>query len=161
MALGAIWADGLWDEAIWDNPIWAQNEAPTLSRAQISFAGTTITLTFSKAVTFGAGGNGGWALSLSGGACAMSYSSGDGGTELVYSLSRTVSASETGTIAYTQPGDGVEGTIIADDLATFSGTAVSVGSEKAHNRQMRHTSVTLGHMATTLEHNDPTIEHNE
>lgn len=160
MALGEIWGD-IWNESIWDNPIWQQSLLPTLSSATIAFTGDTITLNFSKTVVFGAGGNGGFVVTMSGGASTMTYSSGAGTTALVYTLSRTVSADETGTLAYTQPGNGVEGSIIGDDLGSFAGFAVTVGSQLLHNRQMRHTRVTLYHEDITLVHKDPTISFNE
>lgn len=100
---------------------------PTLSTAVIPTAGTTISLAFSEAVTFGAGGNGGWSLTMSGGAVTPTYASGSGTATLVYSLSRTIEVSETGTISYTQPGNGVEDTS-GNDLVSLGPTSITNNS---------------------------------
>ncbi len=131
--LGVIWADGIWNTAIWNTAIWAQEAgpgdvtAPTVTSATINTAGTTITFALDESVVFGAGGNGGFTLSLSGGAVTATYSSGSGTTSLVYSLSRTVYSGETGTHSYTQPGNGVEDGA-GNDLATYSGATVTNNS---------------------------------
>lgn len=98
--------------------------APTLVSAVI-VGGTVLKLTFDEAVTFGAGGNAGWTATLSGGAVTLTYSSGDGTSALLYSISRSVADSETGTVSYTQPGDGVED-IAGNDLATIASQAVTI-----------------------------------
>ena len=100
--------------------------APEIVSATIPSAGNVINLVFDEAVSIGAGGNAGWTTSLSGGASTMTYSSGDDTTTLVYSLSRTIANGETGTIAYTQPGNGVEDAS-GNDL-------VSIGSEAVVNQ---------------------------
>lgn len=100
---------------------------PTLSSATIPSAGTSITLLFSEAVTIGAGGNGGWTITMDGGAATLTYASGSGTSSLVYTLSRTVNSGETGTVAYTQPGDGVEDAA-GNDLATIASHAVTNNS---------------------------------
>lgn len=97
--------------------------APTLVSAVIS--GSELRLTFDEAVTIGAGGSGGWALTLSGGACTATYSSGANTTILVYSLSRTPATSETGTIDYTQPVDGIED-IAGNDLDSIVAESVTI-----------------------------------
>lgn len=127
--LGAIWADGIWNTAVWDTAIWSQTPvsdttAPTLVSAVI-VGGTVLKLTFDEAVTFGAGGNTGWTITMSGGAATLTYSSGDGTSALLYGISRTIADSETGTTAYTQPGNGVED-IAGNDLATIVSQAVTV-----------------------------------
>lgn len=101
--------------------------APSVSSATINSAGTSITFAMSETVSIGAGGNGGFALTMSGGAVTASYSSGSGSGSLVYTLSRTVTSGETGTHAYTQPGNGVEDTA-GNDLVTYSGAAVTNNS---------------------------------
>jgi hypothetical protein len=106
--------------------------APTVSSATIPVGGTTITLAFSEAVSVGAGGNGGFTVSLSGGAATLTYSSGSGSSSLVYTISRTVNQGETGTISYTQPGNGIEDTS-GNDLATFSNSAVTNNSSQGSN----------------------------
>lgn len=101
--------------------------APTLSSSSVNTAGDEITLSFDETVTIGSGGNGGVTLSFSGGAVTATYSSGDGSADLVYSLSRTIGLAETGTVAYTQPGNGVEDSA-GNDLASFGATSVANGS---------------------------------
>jgi uncharacterized repeat protein (TIGR02059 family) len=96
---------------------------PTIQSATVPTAGNSITLTFSEPVNFGAGGNGGFALTASGGASAMTYASGAGTTSLVYNLGRTIGYAETITLAYTQPGNGVEDAA-GNDLASFSAFSV-------------------------------------
>lgn len=107
-------------------PAAADEIPPTLSSAVIGTNGTTVTLNFSEAVTTGAGGTSGFTLSASGGAVTLSHSS-TSGTSIVYTASRTIAASETVTISYTQPGNGVED-ISGNDLATFTGTSVTNNS---------------------------------
>jgi hypothetical protein len=102
---------------------------PTLSSATIGTNGTTFTMVFSETVDFGAGSNGGFVPTLTGGAATLTYSSGSGSGTLVYTLSRTVIDTETGTLAYTQPGNGVEDAINLD-LASFSGTSITNNSEE-------------------------------
>lgn len=128
MALGRIWADGVWDEGIWDNAIWAQAVTFALTSAQITNGGDSLQLGFTEAVTFGAGGNGGFATTFSGGACTLTYDSGDGNQSLIYSTSRTVADGETGTLAYTQPTNGVETAGDGTDLDSFSGFVVNIPS---------------------------------
>lgn len=110
-------------------PTGGDTTPPTLTSSTIPAAGTSISLLFNKAVRVGAGGNAGWTITMSGGASAMSYSSGSGSTTLVYTLARTILSNETGTIAYTQPGNGIEGNV-ADypDLATIASAAVTNSS---------------------------------
>jgi hypothetical protein len=93
--------------------------APALVSAQIPAAGTTIEITFTEAVSIGAGGNGGFVLDTSGAAVTLTYSSGAGTGTLIYTLSRPVVEGETILdFDYTQPGNGVEDAA-GNDLATF------------------------------------------
>jgi hypothetical protein len=93
--------------------------APALVSAQIPAAGTTLEITFTEAVSIGAGGNGGFTIGLSGGAATLTYSSGAGTGTLIYTINRTVAAGETcSDFDYTQPGNGVEDAA-GNDLATF------------------------------------------
>lgn len=101
--------------------------APTLSNATIGTSGTTITFTFTEAVTVGAGGSAGWALTLSTGSATATYSSGGGSATLVYTLSSTVNNGTTGTVAYTQPGGGIEDGA-GNDLVTLSGATITNNS---------------------------------
>lgn len=94
--------------------------APTLTTATLGPVPTTLTLAFSENVFIGSGGNGGFTPTLSGGAATLTYASGSGSNELIYTVSRSVAFGETGTLAYTQPGNGVEDSI-GSDLASLSG----------------------------------------
>lgn len=106
--------------------IGGDKTAPTFTSATIPAAGTSISLLFSEAVSVGAGGNGGFTITLSGGACTLTYSSGSGSNTLVYTTSRTVNSGETcSAFAYTQPGNGIEDAS-GNDLATFSGRQADV-----------------------------------
>lgn len=106
--------------------------APTVSSATISSDGETLTVVMSEAATFGAGGVGGLALSMSGGAVTATYTGGSGTTVLLYSLSRVVYDGEIGTHSYTQPGDGIVD--LADppnEMVSYSGELVTNGSTVA------------------------------
>lgn len=107
--------------------------APTLSSATVNAAGTTLTLAFSEAVQFGAGGNGGFVATFTLGALTLTYASGTGTSSLVYNSSRTIykTLNETGTLDYTQPGNGVED-LTGNDLVSFSGTAITNNSTQTY-----------------------------
>lgn len=121
--------------------------APVLTSAVVASSGTSLTLNFSETVSIGAGGNGGFTLTASGGAAALTYSSGSGSSALVYTIGRTVSSSETATIAYTQPGNGVEDGA-GNDLATFSGTSVTNNSTQGSGPAVTSVSdTTPAHLA--------------
>jgi hypothetical protein len=107
----------------------ADTTPPTLSTVTISTDGTTWTLAFNEAVTFGAGGNSGFTTSMSGGSVTLTYSSGSGSSSLVYTGSRTVFSGETGTLNYTQPSNGVEDTA-GNDLANVSNKTVTNNSSQ-------------------------------
>lgn len=113
---------GMYDPAYYGG---ADVTAPTVYSQTIPSGGTTIVFTFSEPVRYGAGGNGGFALTLSGGAVTAAYLSGDSSSTLTYSLSRTVSTGETGTFTYTQPGNGIEDTA-GNDLASITSTAITI-----------------------------------
>lgn len=99
---------------------------PTVSSITVAADGTTVTLAMSEDVVIGAGGSGGLTFSASGGATILTYASGSGTSSLVYTSSRTIGVGETITASYTQPGNGIEDEAVAgNDLATFSGTAVT------------------------------------
>lgn len=99
---------------------------PTLSSAAIPAAGTSIALTCNEAIASGAGGNGGVTLSATDGAVTATYSS-IVGAVATYTLSRTIHNTETVTVSYTQPGNGIEDAA-GNDLATFSDSAVTNNS---------------------------------
>ena len=106
----------------------AGGTVPTVSSTAINAAGTSVTLTFNVAVTFGAGGNAGFTATMAGGATTLTYASGSGTTALVYTSSRTITRNETGTIAYVNPGNGVVDTIGSNNLVNFSGASITNGS---------------------------------
>lgn len=123
---------------------------PTVGSATINTAGTTITISLNEPVTFGAGGNGGFTLTLTGGAVTATYSSGSGSSLLVYSLSRTVEYDETGTHAYTQPGNGVED-LAGNDLATYSGATITNNSTEGQDLTAPTlSSATIGSSGTSI-----------
>lgn len=99
---------------------YADVNLPELVSAEILADGQTLRITFSKAVTFGAGGNGGFTLATDGASVTWSYSAGDGAAVLNYTGSRVVLGTETITdFDYVQPGDGVID--LSDrELASFS-----------------------------------------
>ena len=98
---------------------------PTLSSVTIGAAGNQLTLSFNETVSIGLGGNGGWTINMSGtGTETLTYASGSGSTALVFNISRVIAAGETGTVSYTQPGNGVEDTS-GNDLQSISNRAVT------------------------------------
>lgn len=122
---------------------------------------TALTLKFNKPISIGAGGNGGFTASMSGGAATLTYSSGDGTDELVYTWSRTIDPDETGTLDYTQPGDGLEDSG-GNDVASFSTFTIIIGSELQFNDPgIRHKNPNRRHQDRTLAFNETSLEHNE
>lgn len=105
-----------------NDSVLVDSTAPTLASATIGTSGNTITMTFDENVSLGSGGSGGWALTMSGGAVTLTYSSGSGSQSLVYSLSRVVGVGETVSsgLNYTQPGNGIEDAL-GNDAASISG----------------------------------------
>lgn len=102
--------------------------APTISSATIESNGTSLTLVFSEPVRVGSGGSGGFTFSVSGGAATATYSSGSGFDTLTYTLSRTISNTETlAKINYSQPGNGIEDAA-GNDLSTFVNFSVTNNS---------------------------------
>ena len=121
---GVTRTPGSWDRGAFEFAGGAGDTTPpTLSSSVIGATGLTMTRTFSEPVSTGAGDNADWAISLSGGAITGTYASGNGTAAILYNLSRTVGATETGTNSYTQPGDGVEDASL-NDLATLSGAVI-------------------------------------
>lgn len=102
---------------------------PTLVSATIPAAGNVINLVFDEAVSIGAGGSGGWTVTMSGGAVTLGTPTGSGTTTLAFPLSRTVLSGETKTagLSYTQPANGVED-LAGNDLATLTSAAVTNNS---------------------------------
>jgi hypothetical protein len=111
----------------------SSTQTPTLLSATIPSNGASISLVFSQTVQFGAGGNSGWTLNMSGGTLVTAniiYASGSGTTTLVYSLTgRAVQQGETGTIAYSQSGNGVESVSAPNvDVSTIVSASVTNNS---------------------------------
>jgi hypothetical protein len=113
----------------------ADETPPTLSSVAIGTNGTTWTFAFDETISIGAGGNGGWAVSMSTqGAVTLTYSSGSGTSSLVYTGNKTVLSGETVSsgLNYTQPGSGITDTAtIPNDLANISSHAVTNNSIQA------------------------------
>ena len=130
--------------------------APTLTWARISLDGESISFRFSEPIVIGSGGAEGLALSLSGGAVTATYTGGAGTRVLTCSLSRTVAADETGTIDYTQPGDGIEDAS-GNDLASIADFAIThepdteapTAPTDFAASDVTHNSITLGWTAAT------------
>jgi hypothetical protein len=102
---------------------------PTLESAAIDKSGTELTLVFSESLTVGSGGATGIAVTLNSGTTTATYLRGSGSDTLVYSLwSPVMPAATVVTVAYTQPGNGLEATTGGADVATFSGESVTSAS---------------------------------
>jgi hypothetical protein len=102
--------------------------APTLTSATIGTNGTSLTLVFSESVNIGSGGSGGVSINAAGGSATATYASGDGTNTLVYTLSRTLSDTETwADVDYVQPGDGIEDDV-GNDLVSFFDVPVTNNS---------------------------------
>jgi hypothetical protein len=107
----------------------AAGGAPTLVSATLDGWGTTMTLVFSESVTVGAGGNAGWTIDMNDTTGeTLTYASGSGSDTLVYTVNRNIHAAATGTVAYTQPGNGIEATTGGADVATIGTASVTNGS---------------------------------
>lgn len=103
--------------------------APTLVSSVVSTLGTLLSDTYSSAVQFGAGGNGGHTITTTGAATTLTYLSGSGTVTLSYMLSRTVLPAETLTVSYTQPGAGLQAVGFGNTaVASYSGSAVTNNS---------------------------------
>ncbi|OLF82667.1 hypothetical protein AWH63_06590 [Marinobacter sp. C18] len=103
--------------------------APTISSASVPTAGNNIAVQMSESMQVGAGGSGGWTVSLAG--VSVSSASVDGTDDTIINLtpSRTLTDEDTLTIGYTQPGDGFQDLAATpNDLATLSGQAVTNNS---------------------------------
>jgi len=112
----------------------ADTTAPALAGCIVTVPGTTITLTFSEAVTRNSGTP---TVSLSGGACSLSYSSGSGSSGHIYTLSRTVYAGETGTMSAAPGANGWEDAagndfaVVSNGPLTNNSTATPGGGSTA------------------------------
>lgn len=95
---------------------------PQVVAFTILASGSNATMQLDGAAQIGAGGSGGVVLTMSGGAVTLTYASVVG--DLInFTTSRIIATGETGTAAYTQPGNGIENTL-GTDLTTFTGKAV-------------------------------------
>lgn len=103
-------SSGAWEIGPYEFGATPDITPPTVSSATINPAGNQITLVFSENVQFGAGGSSGWSTSMTGGASAMTYASGSGTASITFNLGRVVNAGESGTLSYTQPGNGWQDT---------------------------------------------------
>ncbi len=103
---------------------------PVLSSAVLGTDGRTLTITFNESVKFGAGGNTGFTITPSGGVATVVYSSGDYSVALVYMTSRIILSTETLTLSYTQPTNGVEDNA-GNDKTTFNDQAVTNNSTQS------------------------------
>jgi hypothetical protein len=103
--------------------LWTRT-APVSGIGWIPQAGTTLTIEYTDNVATGSGGNGGLAITASGGAVTATYTSGNGTTQRTYTFSRTIAAGETITYTYTQPGNGLEASTGGLDVATATRVAV-------------------------------------
>jgi len=99
--------------------------APSLVSAEVPVGmANKLVITLDSDVRMGVGGSAGVSLTMTGGAVTASYLSGDGSSILTYTLSRAISYGETGTVAYTQPTQGITD-LSANELATFADEAVT------------------------------------
>lgn len=103
---------------------------PTLSSAALQASGTDIVIGWPENVSYGAGGSGGYAVTLSGGAATVTGVSGNGTNSHTLTVNRTVTNAETGTLAYTQPGNGAEDSAL-QDVATFSAFTINMSGGPA------------------------------
>lgn len=101
--------------------------APTVTGATINISGNSIAVEFSETVAVGVGGSGGFSLSTSGGSVGLEYASGSGTSTLNFTPARTISSTETLSLTYVNPGDGIEDAA-GNDLESFSGQAVTNNS---------------------------------
>jgi hypothetical protein len=103
---------------------------PTLATAEILASGTTLRTTFSEAVNFGAGGQGGMALTLSSGSVTVGTSTTTMPATVVdwpLTGGPVLQTPVTATLAYTQPGNGIEDSA-GQDLLSFGPAAVTNSS---------------------------------
>ena len=99
---------------------------PTLTSLTIPTSGDTATAVFSEAVSYGAGGAGGWTLNSP--TNAMTYASGTGTDTIVFNLASTILSTDTPTVLYTQPTNGFESADDGVDLASITNATVTNNS---------------------------------
>jgi hypothetical protein len=128
---GRFWdaSDGTWGSVNTFTASATDETAPTISSAAVPTAGNNIAVQMSESMQVGAGGSGGWTISLAG--VSVSSASVDGTDDTIVNLtpSRTLTDEDTLTIGYTQPGDGFQDQAATpNDLATLSGQVVTNNS---------------------------------
>lgn len=94
-----------------------------MATATIQPSGTILAIALSEACTAGAGGTGGITLSASGGPVTATYQSGNGTSQWLYHLDRTVIGTETVTWSYSTA-NGIEDAA-GNDLAPVTAAAVT------------------------------------
>jgi hypothetical protein len=127
---------------------WVDTTAPTLVSAEVQANGTDFEMVFSEAVTYGAGGTGGFTLDTSGAAVTLAYASGTGTNTLTYTLSRTVNSTETmDDFDYAQPGTGWKD-LAGNNLATFDNQQALVTNSSTQGSLTLHAENTAATYAT-------------
>lgn len=113
---------------------------PTMASAAVSADGETVTITWSVSCSIGAGGSGGFTITPTAGAegtlgdtdsPTITYSSGAPGITWTFTVGGRIlnlSAVETFTVTYVQPGNGVEATSGGADVASYGPTAITNNS---------------------------------
>lgn len=97
--------------------------SPEVSSVTISANGSTWTVTFTEAAYSGTGGAGGFSATMNGQSVGLSRTAGDGTAEWTFTATRTIYAGETGTLDFTNPGDGAQD-IDGNDVANATGKVV-------------------------------------
>jgi len=104
---------------------WVDVTAPTVTGAAIDAEGDSITVTLSRACKLTSGSATDFALSTPGFTLSSLSVS---GTSATMAISPAVESDDEPTLAYTQPGNGIESLYAGVDLATFSGQAITNNS---------------------------------
>jgi hypothetical protein len=120
-----------WDRGAYESPVTADTTPPTLVAVRVGGDGLTWRFQYSEPSGFGSGGTGGHTVSMSGGACTLTYLTG-AGSSVYYTGSRVIQITETGTAAYVQPTDGVQDAA-GNDVVSWSGSAVINESSQGVN----------------------------
>lgn len=128
---GRFWdaSDGTWGGVNTFTASATDETAPTISSASVPTAGNNIAVQMDESMQVGAGGSGGWTISL--GDATVTSAAVDGSDDTIINLtpSRTLTDEDTFTIGYTQPGNGFQDQAdTPNDLATLSGQAVTNNS---------------------------------
>ena len=125
-----------WDAGAYEFGAGGGDPTPFINTATINTAGTQVAIVFSEAVQIGAGGPNGWVLSMSGGDITIPNQTPTGtGTTRTYTFGsvRIVGNTETGTIVYTQPGNGIEDLVGGDMVTGSIGTITNTSTVPTTN----------------------------